>query len=146
MKKQIRDMKRPVFLAVFLLSRALLFAAPAQDREKRIVIELEGNRTTGYSWTYAMEPEGIVREVSAEYREASGTENRAGRGGVFVFVFESLKPGAVQLRFSYSRPWESGVEPERTEIYILTVDREGKIKAAAEGFPKTGRILGKAPR
>ncbi|MDR1636376.1 MAG: protease inhibitor I42 family protein [Treponema sp.] len=117
--------------ALFFLFCSALFAAPARDRERRIVIELEGNRTTGYSWTYVMEHEGIVREVSAEYREDAGSENRAGRGGVFVFTFESLKPGTVELRFGYARPWEKGVEPERTESYLLTVDRAGEIKAAA---------------
>jgi predicted secreted protein len=124
-------MKKPPVLAALFLFGAALFAAPARDREKRIAIELEGNRSTGYSWICAMEPEGIVREVSAEYREAPGTENRAGRSGVFVFVFESIKPGAVELRFTYARPWESGIEPERTESRILTVNRAGKIKAAA---------------
>jgi predicted secreted protein len=127
---------KPFFvLVMFFGSWAVLFAGPAREHEKRMTIELEGNPTTGYSWAYTMEPEGVVREVLAEYRGAQGTgdstgapESRIGRGGVFVFVFESLKPGTVELRFSYARPWESGVAPAETENYVLTVNRTGKIK------------------
>ena len=120
---------------MFLGSGMVLFAASAREQEKRITIELEGNPTTGYSWAYTMEPEGIVREVSAEYRRvpepgnsAEVPEGRAGRGGVFVFVFESLKPGTAELRFRYARPWESGTEPAARENYVLAVSRTGKIK------------------
>jgi inhibitor of cysteine peptidase len=125
-------MKTLLFFMLFLGSGIVLFAGPAREREKRITLELAGNPTTGYSWTYTMDREGIVREVSTEYRGASGSGNpntpgRAGQGGVFVFVFEGLKPGTVELRFNYARPWESGVEPAETRTYVLTVTGTGKI-------------------
>jgi inhibitor of cysteine peptidase len=124
-------MKRVFVLAMLFGGWTVLFAAPAREREKRITLELEGNPTTGYSWTYTMDREGVVREVSAEYHEAADSgnspEGRIGRGGTFVFVFESLNPGTVELRFNYARPWESGVEPAETKTYVLTVNRAGKI-------------------
>jgi inhibitor of cysteine peptidase len=126
-------MKKVSILAVFLglCAATGVNAAPVRDHEKRITIELEGNPTTGYSWTYTMEPRGIVRELTAEYRRSSETAaaNRAGGGGVFVFVFESVQPGSAYLRFSYTRPWESGAEPAAAEEYRLTVNRAGKIRA-----------------
>jgi predicted secreted protein len=125
--------KKPIIFAAFFWFCAVLFASPSWERENRITIEFEGNPTTGYSWIYTMEPGGIVREVSAEYKGASAAENRAGRGGVFVFVFESIKPGEVELRFSYTRPWESGVEPVKTESYVLAVDEAGKIVVRGSG-------------
>ncbi|MDR2185792.1 MAG: protease inhibitor I42 family protein [Treponema sp.] len=127
-------MKKAIVLAAFLGFCAAVFAAPVRERG-RITIELEGNPSTGYSWTYTMEPEGIVRELSAEYRRPSGKEDsagaggRAGKGGVFVFVFESVRPGSAGLRFSYVRPWESGVEPAERRDYRLTVNRAGEIRA-----------------
>ncbi|MDR1148564.1 MAG: protease inhibitor I42 family protein [Spirochaetaceae bacterium] len=120
-------MKKLFVLAAFMCSCAGLRTAPSREYENRLVIELEGNRTTGYSWSYTMEPDGIAREISVKYRGASGPANRAGAGGVFIFTFESIKPGSTELRFSYVRPWESGVEPAKTKSYKLTVDESGKI-------------------
>jgi predicted secreted protein len=130
-------------LAVFgmLIScRSYTFAEPVLGNEKQITIELDGNRTTGYSWTYTMEPDGIVREISSEYRvkpetgEASAaTDGRAtGRGGVFVFTFESLKAGTTKLHFEYVRPWErtqADTAPVLKKDYLLTVDEAGKVSA-----------------
>ncbi|MDR2630044.1 MAG: protease inhibitor I42 family protein [Spirochaetaceae bacterium] len=125
-------MKNLCILIVFFGAWTALFAAPAREYEKQITIELAGNPTTGYSWTYTMGQEGIVREVLAEYRGAAGSgdspEGSVGRGGVFVFVFEGLKPGTVELRFTYARPWESNVEPAKTKTFILTVNRAGGIR------------------
>jgi inhibitor of cysteine peptidase len=123
--------KKVIILAAFLEFCAAVFAAPIRERGKHITIELEGSPATGYSWTYTMEPAGIVRELSAEYRRdgSADTGGRAGRGGVFVFVFESVKPGSADLRFSYARPWESGVEPAERADYRLTVNRAGEIQA-----------------
>jgi predicted secreted protein len=120
-------MKKLFVLAAFMCSCARLHTAPSLEYENRLVIELEGNRTTGYSWSYTMEPDGIAQEISLEYRSASGAANRAGSGGVFVFTFESIKPGSTELRFSYARPWKSDVEPAKTKSYKLTVDESGKI-------------------
>jgi inhibitor of cysteine peptidase len=94
--------------------------------ERRVTLELEGNPTTGYSWTYIMEGE-VLREVLAEYRPAPAEEGMTGRGGVFVFVFESLKPGRAELIFSYRRPWEENTEPAETRYFVFTVDEAGRI-------------------
>ncbi|MDR0409441.1 MAG: protease inhibitor I42 family protein [Spirochaetaceae bacterium] len=124
-------MKKLLVFAALICSCAKLYTASSEARENQFVIELDGNRTTGYSWTYTMEPDGVVREVSSEYRN-SGTRNSAGAGGVFVFVFESVNPGSATLRFSYARPWESGVEPAKNMSYTLTVDSSGKINVVSE--------------
>ncbi|MDR2658988.1 MAG: protease inhibitor I42 family protein [Spirochaetaceae bacterium] len=120
-------MKKLFVLSLFICSCAELYTAPEQEQE--VVIELAGNRTTGYSWTYTMEPDGIVQEISSEYRSISGTENNAGAGGFFIFVFKTVKPGVTELRFSYARPWENETAPAKTAVYVVTVDGSGKIKA-----------------
>lgn len=72
-----------------------------------------------------MEPEGILEEVSSSYRGEGG--GRTGAGGVFVFVFEGLEPGAVKLHFVYKRPWED-TQPARTGLYTLSVDQDRGIR------------------
>jgi predicted secreted protein len=123
-------MKKLFVLAAFMCSCAGLRNAPSPEYKNQLTVELDGNRSTGYSWTYTMEPDGIVQEVSSEYRTASGTANRAGAGGVFVFTFEGINPGSAELHFSYVRPWESGVDPAKTKYYKLTVDESGKITSS----------------
>jgi predicted secreted protein len=119
-----------LFVFAALVCSCAGFRSESSGRyENRLVIELDGNRTTGYSWTYTMEPDNIAREVSSEYKDASGTADRVGAGGVFQFAFEGIKQGAAELRFSYARPWESGIEPVKTTVYTLTVDKHGRINA-----------------
>ena len=85
-------------------------------------IELEGNPTTGYSWVYAMSPEGIVREVSNEYIAANTVGHVAGSGGKFIFTFEAVAEGETELTFSYLRPWEENIPALKTVIYRAIVD------------------------
>jgi predicted secreted protein len=100
---------------------------PAKPPE--LVIELAGNITTGYSWSYTAAPAGIVREKAAgEYVEGATTRNRAGAGGSFTFVFEPIKAGTTTLRFVYARPWESR-PPSASAVYVVTVDNAGGISA-----------------
>lgn len=137
-------MKKVLLVTIALFLGASVFASPGRDSNKCISLEFEGNSTTGYSWSYTMAPEGIVREVSSDYRqdraasgnagaissgnpgEASpGISGRTGAGGRFIFVFEGLTPGETELRFRYSRPWESNTEPLKTEVYVLRVEANG---------------------
>ncbi|MDR1390257.1 MAG: protease inhibitor I42 family protein [Treponema sp.] len=95
-----------------------------------LVIELPGNITTGYSWSYTSSQAGIIREKAAgEYVE--GAAVRAGAGGSFTFVFEPLKPGTTTLRFSYARPWESR-PPSAGAVYVITVDQSLGVSAVRQ--------------
>jgi inhibitor of cysteine peptidase len=117
-----------VLCAVFLLIAApsAVFSRGLNERESRVVIELEGNPSTGYSWTYTADPEGIVREVSNEYRRDTA-KGAVGTGGQFVFVFEALSRGETELRFIYARPWEKDAPPAESVSYTLRVNGAKKI-------------------
>lgn len=84
----------------------------------RLMIELEGNATTGYAWTNTIEVEyAALREMQdVEYRPASGL---IGAPGVFVFRYVAADVGPQMLRFAYQRPWES-VDP--LKVVLFTVD------------------------
>jgi inhibitor of cysteine peptidase len=78
-----------------------------------LVVTLEGNPTTGYSWEVA-EPldEQVLRQVGeAEFKAES---DLAGAGGVQVLRFEAVNAGTINLKLVYHRPWEKDVEPLET--------------------------------
>jgi inhibitor of cysteine peptidase len=120
-------MKDMLILSAGLMVSTALFAAGYQEAAG-IRIELEGNPTTGYSWTYTAGTEGIVKEISADYIKKETAPGIVGSGGMFVFLFEGLAPGETELRFVYSRPWDAA-NPAREAIYLVRVDADRKIRA-----------------
>jgi len=83
-----------------------------------LVVTLEGNPTTGYSWEVA-EPldEQVLRQAGeAEFKQES---EALGAGGVQILRFEAVNAGQITLKLVYHRPWEEGVEP--LETYSLQV-------------------------
>jgi inhibitor of cysteine peptidase len=83
-----------------------------------LVVTLEGNPTTGYSWEVA-EPldEQVLRQAGeAEFKAES---DLVGAGGVQILRFEAVNAGQITLKLVYHRPWEKDVEP--LEAYSLQV-------------------------
>ena len=83
-----------------------------------LVVTLEGNPTTGYSWEVA-EPldEQVLRQAGeAEFKSES---DLVGAGGVQVLRFEAVNAGKFTLKLVYHRPWEKDVEP--LETYSIQV-------------------------
>ncbi len=83
-----------------------------------LVVTLEGNPTTGYSWEVE-EPldEQVLRQVGeAEFEQES---DLVGAGGVQILRFEAVNAGRFALKLVYHRPWEKDVEP--LETYSLQV-------------------------
>lgn len=78
-----------------------------------LVITLDSNATTGFSWSVAgISDEDVVDEVSNEY-QAPDSE-LVGAGGQEVWTFEALDAGTSTIEMQYSRSWETGVEPAAT--------------------------------
>ena len=85
-----------------------------------LVVRLESNITTGYSWEIA-KLDGVLRSSGEpEYQapEASSAQ-RVGAGGSQVFRFQASGAGSADLQLAYRRPWEKDTPPART--YHLTV-------------------------
>jgi inhibitor of cysteine peptidase len=85
----------------------------------RLMVDLEGNPTTGYTWENTLEYEyAVLRETQeAEFRASSGL---LGAGGSFLFRYSAVDVGPQAFRFNYHRPWES-TEPERTVTFDVEV-------------------------
>jgi inhibitor of cysteine peptidase len=83
-----------------------------------LVVTLEGNPTTGYSWEVA-EPldEQVLRQASEP--EFKAESEALGAGGVQVLRFEAVNAGQITLKLVYHRPWEKDVEP--LETYSIQV-------------------------
>jgi inhibitor of cysteine peptidase len=128
-----------LFLAVVLLLSMGALATGCEDKQvqnantqeqnvdsqvqNRARIELDGNPTTGYNWTYTLSGEGVVQEVSSDYVPDPNSIGATGAGGTFVFEFESIAEGEVEITFLYRREWED-VVATRTAVYRATVDAD----------------------
>jgi inhibitor of cysteine peptidase len=85
----------------------------------RLMVELEGNPTTGYVWENSLTYEyAILRESQeVEFRPSSGL---LGAGGRFLFRYYAVDVGVQAFRFVYHRPWES-TEPDRIVTFDVRV-------------------------
>ena len=81
-----------------------------------LVLTLESNPTTGYSWQVVEAEDSVLRQIGEpEFKAASELDPPlVGAGGVEVFRFEAVGAGETRLELVYRRPWEEGVEPLET--------------------------------
>jgi len=77
-----------------------------------LVVSLEGNPTTGYTWEAAELDEQVLQQVGeAEFKPES---DAIGAGGMQTLRFETVNSGQTTLNLVYRRPWEEDVEPSET--------------------------------
>ena len=86
-----------------------------------IVVRLESNPTTGYSWRTAEFEPGIIELVSNEYQPYNTAGNIVGSGGTEIWTFKAIKKGKITITFEYVRPWEKDIPPIKEETYIVEV-------------------------
>lgn len=92
--------------------------APGQT----LVIRLESNPSTGYSWGRTDTDSTIlVQEGEAEYSADVSSQNRVGAGGVETLRFKAAQAGETSLELGYRRVWEEGVDPIQTFQVQVTV-------------------------
>jgi inhibitor of cysteine peptidase len=78
-----------------------------------LVVTLEGNPTTGYSWEVAEPLDDQVLRLTGE-PEFKAESEALGAGGVQILRFETVNAGKTTLKLAYRRSWEKGVEPLNT--------------------------------
>ncbi len=82
------------------------------DAGQTLVVSLEGNPTTGYTWEAAELDEQVLRQAGeTEFKPES---DAIGAGGVQTLRFETVNTGQTTLKLVYHRPWEEDVEPAET--------------------------------
>ena len=84
----------------------------------QIVINLEGNPSTGYTWE-AKDLDTTMLEQVGDPVFISTSPGSVGSGGILTLTFKSLKAGTASLKLVYHRPWEPGVDP--LDTFTITV-------------------------
>lgn len=100
-----------------------------QIKEKNpdpIVIELEANPSTGYTWSTLIEG-GSVSLSRVEDITSESDRQLPGAPITQRYTFEVRDIGTTTVTFEYARMWESK-EPLRRIVYVITVDEEFEAK------------------
>ena len=85
-----------------------------------ILIELNGNPSTGYTWTAKDLDTSIFQQVGdPEFK--SSNPGLIGSGGSLTLIFKTLKTGTTTLMLVYHRPWETDVKPQDTFTVSVVV-------------------------
>ena len=125
-------------LIIFLLftlsiSKIIRFKVPENIKKAKISVKenkefelrLDGNPTTGYSWSilnaYKLNDYDIKPlNIDGDYYQEKGYEDLQGHGGVFSFKFNSGSASDKNkvIKFVYKRPWEDSEYDEYVTIYV----------------------------
>jgi predicted secreted protein len=92
-----------------------------------IVVDLEENLSTGYSWEVDELDESVVERTAstavAPTVAPTGAPSGAllGAAGRRVLTFTARAPGDAGVRLALRRPWEGGGPPARTLTFPVSV-------------------------
>jgi inhibitor of cysteine peptidase len=84
---------------------------------QELVIKLESNRSTGYSWSLAETENPILTSLGEPTYQTSGA--LPGAGGFETWRFRATKIGRKTLKFEYRRPWEKKVPPAKAVLFYI---------------------------
>ena len=85
-----------------------------------IVIALDGNPSTGYTWE-AKDLDTTLFEQVGDPFFTSSNPGLVGSDGTLTLTFLTLKEGIATLTLIYHRPWETSVDPVETFAVSVTV-------------------------
>ena len=97
-------------LTVYGSTRAVEDKVVTMKAGELLALQLESNRTTGYSWFvegngYA----GQFYELGRSYvLPGNAANNRTGMPGLEIIVFGAQEPGEYKVNMEYKRAWEKG--------------------------------------
>ena len=83
------------------------------ETDQELVIRLESNPTTGYSWTVQEIDTAVLQQIGDVEYETAET-GLVGSGGWESCRFEAVAAGQTTLELVYRRPWEEDAAPEQT--------------------------------
>jgi inhibitor of cysteine peptidase len=117
---------------VLMVSTSTLAAAPpiiatetengktvAINQNALLIISLESNLSTGYSWRVSKNDNSILKFV--DQTTFPPKTPMPGAPGHQMFKFKAIATGSDAIELEYLRPWEKGVAPAKTFSVIVTV-------------------------
>ncbi len=85
-----------------------------------IVITLEANASTGYTWDVAAVKERVLRYKGKDYVQSSQAETpTVGAPGKEVLRFKAIGQGISSLRLVYHQPWDK--KAKAAQIFTVKV-------------------------
>lgn len=90
-----------------------------------LVIRLDSNPTTGYSWYFDIVGDAIDY-LDFDYEQYEADPMTTGVGGTSVFTFGVSHKGKATINFRYERAWEE--EPVHTILYEVSVGDDYQIR------------------
>lgn len=99
---------------------------------KSLVITLEENPTTGFSWSHTNSDDTVLHLIKDGYIPESNDPDVVGGGGKHEYTFEGLKAGEVTLIFDYYKSWEGVEKAEEHVEYIVKVNEDGSISSISQ--------------
>jgi len=99
--------------------------------DQTLVISLESNPSTGYSWEVAEINEDVLHQVAET--EFEQTSPLLGAPEKQILRFRPVAAGQSTLKLVYRRPWEKGVEPAR-EFSIQVVGPPSTMPMPEKGL------------
>ena len=88
-----------------------------------IVIEIEGNATTGYTWDEMPgRSDSVLESQGHEYKSKDYPVGMVGVGGKAFFRYLVKAPGKTEVVLGYSRPWEKDVPP--AQMFNVKINAE----------------------
>ena len=85
-----------------------------------VVLTLDANHTTGYSWQIAKPIDTDTLEF-VETKYIPTETGLIGEGGTEIWVFRALKKGETEVAFKYVRPWEKDAAPAREALFTIVI-------------------------
>jgi inhibitor of cysteine peptidase len=81
----------------------------------KLLVRLEANLTTGYSWDLATNDNDILKSAGKpEYETPKDKKGIVGAGGTQVFTFTAKGAGELDVELQYKRPFDKDTEPAKT--------------------------------
>ena len=88
-----------------------------------VILSLESNATTGFSWTKADKVDkDILKLEKNDYMQSPNPNGLLGVGGTTVIVYRALKKGKAKIDLTYMQPWNP--DSEFNTNYSVTVEVE----------------------
>jgi inhibitor of cysteine peptidase len=87
---------------------------------QELAVKLDGNPSTGFTWAAETIPPFLAEQGEPTFEQAPTTGSAVGAGGTQTILFAATTSGKGELKLTYARPWEKGVEPAKT--FAITVD------------------------
>ena len=83
-----------------------------------LLIELDGNITTGFNWIPAPQDPALLDQVGEN--EVTPASDLPGAPGKILLQFKAVAQGQTLLHLDYKRSWETNVTPEKTfEVTVV---------------------------